>query len=381
MKFGVLFLPSIGPTGTPNTGKAYNEMVQDLREYAVRIEELGFDAMFLTEHHFEVEGYEVNPNALLWAVDLAARTERLKFGSLGMQVASWNPVRLAEDIALVDQLTQGRFIAGLARGYQKRENQVLGTSWKADIATSDKSASDQRNWRYFEEALEVMRKAWSNDLFSHDGEFFQYPPKGIEWTHPATTQGVKDGQLTEIGIAPRPYTQPHPPLWQVISFSEATVRLAARNGETPLLMMQQIEPARKMFEAYLDESRKIGREVAYGDHTALVRDTYLADTTEQAREDFAAYAGDIWLNWLAPYGFIEAMKKPDEDSIPYTMDTVMDRLSVVGDPAYVTGRIKEFRDELNLPYYILFAYNSMPKEKVMRSLELFSEQVMPNFQD
>ncbi|HZZ46140.1 MAG TPA: LLM class flavin-dependent oxidoreductase [Pseudonocardia sp.] len=381
MKFGVLFLPSIGPSGTPNTGKAYNDMVQDLREYAVLIEDLGFDAMFLTEHHFEVEGYEVNPNALLWAVDLAARTKRLKFGSLGMQVASWNPVRLAEDIALVDQLTQGRFIAGLARGYQKRENQVLGSSWKADIATSDKSASDQRNWRYFEEALDVMRKAWSNDLWSHDGEFFQYPPKGIEWTHPATTQGVKDGQLTEIGISPRPFTQPHPPLWQVISFSEATVRLAARNGETPLLMMQQIEPARKMFEAYVDESEKMGRDVAFGDNTALVRDTYLADSTEQAREDFAEYAGDIWLNWLAPYGFIEAMKKKDEDSIPYNMDTVMDRLSVVGDPAYVTGRIKEFRDELNLPYYILFAYNSMPKEKVMHSLKLFSEQVMPNFQD
>lgn len=378
MKFGVLFLPSIGERGTPNTGKAYNEMIQDMREYAVHIEDLGFDAMFLTEHHFEIEGYEVNPNALLWAVDLAARTKRLKFGSLGMQVATWNPVRLAEDIALVDQLTQGRFIAGLARGYQKRENRVLGYSWQADIASSDKSEADMRNWRYFEEALDVMRKAWTNETFSHDGEFFQFPPKDVDWTHPATTVGVEDGKLTEIGLTPRPYTDPHPPLWQVISGSEATVKLAAKHGETPLLMMQQIEPARRLFDLYKDEAAKAG---SAGAHTALVRDTYLAETTEQARADFAEYAGDLWLNWLAPYGFIEALKKDGEESIPYTMETVMDRLSVVGDPEYVTGRIKEFRDELGLPYYILFAYNTMPKEKIKRSLTLFAEQVMPHFKD
>ncbi|MEV8195287.1 LLM class flavin-dependent oxidoreductase [Rhodococcus pyridinivorans] len=381
MKFGVLFLPSIGPSGTENTGENYNDMVDDMREYAVLLDELGYDAMFMTEHHFEVEGYEVNPNTLMWAVDLAARTERIKFGSLGMQVASWNPVRLAEDIALADQLTKGRFIAGLARGYQKRENLVLGANWGATIASPDKSEANARNQRYFEEALEIMKKAWTQETFSHDGEFFQIPPAGIEWTHPETTKGVENGQLTEVGLTPRPYTKPYPPLWQVISNSEATVRLAAENGETPLLMMQQVETARELFNVYKEAGAKVGNDLEFGENTALVRDTYLADTTEEAREDFSTYAADTWLKWLAPYGFIEAMKKPGEESIPYNMDTVMDRLSIVGDPAYVTGRIQEFRDELNLPYYILFAYNAMPKDKVMKSLRLFAEQVMPKFKD
>ncbi|MQA13848.1 MAG: LLM class flavin-dependent oxidoreductase [Pseudonocardiaceae bacterium] len=381
MKFSVLFLPSIGRTGEKNTGEAYNRMIDEMREYAVLVEELGFDTMFLTEHHFEIEGYEVNPNALLWAVDLAAHTKRLNFGCLGMQVASWNPVRLAEDIALVDQLTKGRFITGLARGYQARENQVLGTHWKADIATSDAGSGDQRNWRYFEESLDIMRKAWTQETFSHEGEFFQIPPKGTVWEHSATTQGVADGKLTEIGITPRPYTKPHPPLWQVVSFSEPTVRLAARHEETPLLMLQQIEPAKHLFNAYREESAKSGRDVAFGEQTALVRDTYVADTVEEARGDFQSYAGDLWLNWLAPFGFINAMAKPGEQSVPHTMDTVMDRLSIVGDPAYVSGRIQEFKDELNLPHYVVFAYNMMPPDKIKRSLTMFAEQVMPKFKD
>lgn len=96
--------------------KPYTEVLDETREIARCIEDAGWDSIWFTEHHFAHEGYEVCPNPLLMSCDIAARTERLRIGQAANIVTYWNPVRIAEDIAMLDHMSNGRVEVGVGRG-------------------------------------------------------------------------------------------------------------------------------------------------------------------------------------------------------------------------------------------------------------------------
>src|SRR5262245_62613818 len=133
MKFMMFVLPTVPgtfeerrdlrPIGRNN--ERYQQMLEELRQLVVLAEEAGFDVFATTEHHFHSEGYEASVAPLLLYTDLAARTQRIKFASLGLVLPAWDPLRAAEEIAVLDHLTKGRFYAGFARGYQDRWVNVL----------------------------------------------------------------------------------------------------------------------------------------------------------------------------------------------------------------------------------------------------------------
>ena len=120
-------------------------MLDQIREIAVYADDAGFDALSLTEHHFHSEGLEMPVAPIPFLADLAARTKRIKLATLVMALPTWDPIRLAEEIALLDHLSKGRFIPGIGRGYQQRWVKVLGQHYGAAGATSDGSESDRRN--------------------------------------------------------------------------------------------------------------------------------------------------------------------------------------------------------------------------------------------
>ena len=136
MKFDIFCLPTVPgtleeraalrPIGRNN--ERYQQMLEELRTIAVMADEVGFDAFSTTEHHLHSEGFEASVAPLLLYADLAARTKRIKFAPLGLVLPSWDPIRCAEEIAILDHLTKGRVIAGFARGYQDRWTNVLGTA-------------------------------------------------------------------------------------------------------------------------------------------------------------------------------------------------------------------------------------------------------------
>src|SRR6476469_4826345 len=125
MQFNLFVLPTVPgtpeererlrPIGRNNT--QFQEMIRQLRELAVIAEDMGFETFSTTEHHLHSEGFEASIAPLLFYTDLAARTKRIKFASLGLVIPTWDPIRVAEETAILDHLTHGRFIAGLARGY------------------------------------------------------------------------------------------------------------------------------------------------------------------------------------------------------------------------------------------------------------------------
>ena len=176
MKFMLFLLPTIPaasleerrrlrPIGR-NTER-YQQMLEEVRRLAVLAEEAGFDVLAMTEHHFHSEGLEASVNPLMLFVDLAARTKRIKFAPLGLVLPAWDPVRCAEELAIVDQLTRGRLWAGFARGYQDRWVNVLGQHYHVTGAPMDGSYIDMHNRRVFEEVYKIIKLVWTRDAVEY----------------------------------------------------------------------------------------------------------------------------------------------------------------------------------------------------------------------
>ncbi len=247
MKFMLFVLPTVPasledrkrlrPIGR-NTER-YQQMLDEVRKLAVFADDAGFDVFATTEHHFHSEGYETSVAPLLLYADLAARTKRIKFSPLGLVLPSWDPIRAAEELAVLDQLTKGRIYAGFARGYQDRWVNVLGQQYHVTGAPMDGSAIDSHNRRIYEENLKIIKKAWTEETWDYDGEYYKVPfpyEEGIrrwpvaEWTRTYGAPGEVDeeGVVRKICVVPRPYQDPHPPLFQPFSVSENTIRYTAQ---------------------------------------------------------------------------------------------------------------------------------------------------------
>ncbi len=161
------------PPSSEEAAVAFEHMLNE----AVLAEELGFDAVFLPERHGRGETFV--PSPLIAAAAIAARTSRIMIGTTILMPTLYNPMHLAEQVAMVDNLSRGRFVLGVGVGYHEGYHQTFGVPW-------------ERRGRRFEEAMEVLVKAFTEDRFSYHGEFFNFD----------------DVQLT-----PKTYQRPRPPIW------------------------------------------------------------------------------------------------------------------------------------------------------------------------
>ena len=168
---GHIDLPDHGQMATPANERRYsNEVLASVFDkteaVAKKLDEIGFETLWLTEHHFQYEGYEVIPNLLMMAVHLAHVTKKLKIGC-GFNVAPmWHPLRMAEDYATADILTKGRTVFGVARGYHTREVETFGAPMM----------NNEANRELFEEQVEIIFKAFKSERFSHKGKHYTLPP-------------------------------------------------------------------------------------------------------------------------------------------------------------------------------------------------------------
>lgn len=364
--------------GRPGRLDEYDKAMAEAREYAVAAEDAGFWSVWYTEHHFGHEGQELTPNPILMGVDIAARTSRIRIGQAAGIVTFWHPLRFAEDIALLDQLSGGRVEVGVGRGIYGREAVNLNPA--AD------PRDQQRNRALFNETVEVLQKAWSGEFFSHKGEFFEFPAPGVKWSHPmspSTPDFTEDGVITRLKVVPAPL-QKQLPLWQVID-TPTSIEAAARNGVKGIFWLPPVSALKSRFELYQHAATEAsGRQHALGEGIALVRDVFVADTMEQARADFeeAVMNSYRWIcHWRGLGNLMQAGEELTEEH-QLTFDFLHPRNQLVGTPEYVAEKIAELRDELNLQDLFLWTtHPGLEHQKAMRSLELFREKVMPQFSD
>ena len=361
--------------------KPYTEILDNARDIAVYCDKNNWNSIWFTEHHFNHEGMESSPNPLMMCADIAARTKQIRLGQACNVITFWNPIRLAEDIATLDQFSKGRVDVGIGRGVYGRE--AIHMNVEADLKDQAK------NKRLFQETLTIMKKAWTENFFSHKGEFYSYPSPNFVWQHDMSPPNedfmdLKTNQINKIGVIPRTFQKPHPPLWQVVD-STGSIEWAAKNGINCIMWIPTVKTLKKRFEIYKNaKSETEKRDVPMGEGISLVRDMFVAETMEDAKK----LAGEQMVNymrWVCHWRGLGNHMDPGEE-LPQTKgkldllnyDFLHKRNMLFGTPDYVIEKIKELQSELNLQN--LQVWSSMPgvkHEDAIRSIKLFNDEVIP----
>ena len=396
MKFGMFYPVAVASEADLGKGlwgldrDRYANTIEELREQAIVADETGWTSMMFAEHHFEIEGYHVTPNPLLLNVYLAQHTKRLRQGQMGLVLPNWNPLRLAEDIAMADHLTGGRLDIGLSRGYQPRSVGVMGQHYHANAAGTGRAEVEAVNRKIVEEWFEVMRRSWTEDLWDYEGEFISVPPKGLEWKHPISARlkaGVDGGISTKL----------RPSQAKAIAVSAAvhdaeqspeTLNWSARIGSSVVTLAADLDIVRWLFQAYVDEAAKHGRKLRFGEYSTgggvvLCRNVAVGKTHEEAMET-ARQGSAFWTHWLGEFGFFEALRmKGQEGPVPKTFEQMIKSgFQIVGTPDEVGEEIQRLKDTLNVEYIIFVMYGGITQHKrMLESIRLFGEKVIPKFAD
>ena len=392
MQVSVFYLPSIGPRAEMEKGMAglrgdlYQQMLAELKEQAQLSDELGYDSISFTEHHFHVEGFELSDNPVLLDLFVALNTKRIRVGQLGIVLPAQNPLRVAEDIAILDHMSGGRANAGFARGYQRRWGDTMAQQVHGihGATPGQHDEIDRANREAFEECFQIIKLAWTQDVISFRGKFWQIPPEGTPWPIEATKlwgTGVDDqGMVRQIGVVPKPLQKPHPPLFQPFASSEATIRWCARENVTAILPPMYLALQNHLYQVYHEEAAAAGRELAPGEGLGVLRDVVVADSDREALELWAQGPAFCGTAWFAPFGFDRVLREPGREAQLTPQELLDHSLILVGSPETVTRQMEQLLQQTPVKWLFAWTYNGLiPHPKLMRSLELFATKVMPRF--
>ncbi len=382
MKVSLFYLPSAGSRAEIERGMAglrgdlYDRMLAEISEQARLADQLGYDSISFTEHHFHIEGFELSNNPVLLDLYVAMQTERIRVGQLGIVLPAQNPLRVAEDIAMLDRMTGGRANAGFARGYQRRWVDVMAqqTHGIHGARPHQHDAIDEANRAAFEECFQIIKAAWTEDLIDYDGRYWKIPAGETPWTLEATERwgaGVQDGLLKQVGVVPKPLQKPHPPIFQPFASSERSIRWCAAEGVTAILPPLHPVRERALFELYAESS---GRPL--GDGIGLLRDVVIADSDAEAQalwHDSSAFCGAAWFE---PFGFAQGLAHPETGQAPG--DLLAEGLALVGTVDSVTRQLERLIERLPTRWLFAWTYNGLiPHPALMKSIELFQTKVLP----
>ena len=314
---------------------------QRMLDMGIRAEALGFDIFWLTEHHFQYEGYEVIGNALLFGAFLAERTSRIKIGALFNIVPNWHPLRLAEDFAMLHNFSGGRAILGVGRGTVPRETLPLSNS-KVSIGSfdnPDSAAADTVNREVFEESMQVLKLALNHETFAYHGKHFDLPPPGIP---------DRGGSVQHLTLIPRPN---HPyEIWQAIT-SPPTLEYVPRVGHGGVFWLQHHAFIKRNWDRFASLWEQAhGAPLPAAEKRMLVINVRVEDTYEQALEAARPGHDEFW-KFLGPYGWSRGYMADDgrpaqAGLIPTLEQSIQQKVWVIGSPRDVAEGLQFYVDTL-----------------------------------
>lgn len=327
MEFGVI-LPTEYPPGADAEASR-----QTIDTYAEWIEAYGYDSLWVGEHHFTDDLYFNNFELLAY---LAAKTSDVTLGTSVCLVPLYNPVHLAELVANVDVLSGGRFIFGAGVGYREREFETFGV---------DRSTRGTR----MTEALEILGSLWSSDDVTYDGKAFEF-----------------DG----VSINPKPLQAGGPDVW-IGGNSPPAVRRAAEMGEAwlidPRISVDELSDPFEHYERTLNGTEPSARPIW--------RETFVAESRAEALERVRPHLLEKYERYLDWGGGEDA-----EYDLGTQFETLADERFLIGTPDDVVSKIREYRARYDVDYLVLRSYwPGMDPDTSRKSLELFSEEVAPEF--
>ena len=367
---GNIDLEDVGLDGIPANDRRYRnerltQSMETAEKAAILMDELGYHALWMAEHHFQREGYECIPNVIMMGTHLAAKTERLKFGCGFNIVPMWHPLRLAEDYAMADVLTGGRMIFGGGRGYHSREVETFGSP----VIDND------LNRELFEEQIEVILKAFNSESFSHHGKNYNIPPD----------VPYRGYDLEEITLVPRPLNLPVE-TWQPV-VSGSSIDFTVKNGFNGVVALTGEKLVDQAFHRFRDACERNGRGNVLGSGLALGIGFYIADNENDAMERLRPFH-DERFKWFAPFGFV---RYADEEGrvwgtpgaparTPRIEDGVQQKAWICGPPSHQIEFLKKVEEKYpGLENIMLHWPEGMPRDEYLSQLRIFAEEVMPAF--
>lgn len=315
-------------------GHYYKEALEEV----VRAEDLGFDSVWMEEHHAVTNHYWPSPWPVL--AGFATRTSRVTLGTDIVVAAFYHPVRLAEDVTMVDIMSGGRTVLGIAIGYKPDEFALYG-------------AELEKRGARFEEQLAIVKALWTQDQVSFAGRYY-------------TVEGR---------LEPKPVSRPYPPIW-IGGWGDITLRRAATLADNwipgPTADLKRLLAGK---QALLDNRRAAGLTAPLTEWP-LTRDVIIADTDRRARElaeehIMVAYRREYAGGWRHP--FIDA-------SIATDLDRLMADRFIIGGPDQAIAQIRRFVEQYGMTHLICRTFfPGLPHAHIMRELELIAKEVMPAF--
>jgi alkanesulfonate monooxygenase SsuD/methylene tetrahydromethanopterin reductase-like flavin-dependent oxidoreductase (luciferase family) len=350
MQFGTYYFLQAAP------GRPAEAIISEEVEQMVLSERLGFDSVWLTEHHYADYGLSSAPSVLLATV--AARTERIRLGMAVWVLPFHNPLRLAEETATLDILSKGRLTVGLGRG--NRPQEFLGHGVPQDESRTR-----------MQEGLEILRRAWTEERVTFEGRHWQFD---------------------EIPVYPKPLTKPHPPLVFAVSSPES-LQWAGINGLAIMSsgLTTPTEALLKQRETYVTALRSAGHDATtisdLLSRWIVSKHVYVAPTDAEARAEAEAaerWYLDSFARSIRPdglRGISEAIRQQataaaDRVSALRWEDLIEDRL-LIGSPATVRRKVEALEGIGVGQLMCWMSFGGLPPEKVRRSMQLFADEVIP----
>jgi alkanesulfonate monooxygenase SsuD/methylene tetrahydromethanopterin reductase-like flavin-dependent oxidoreductase (luciferase family) len=334
---------------------------------ACAAEEAGFDTFWMAEHHFQREGFEIIPNIPLLALHLAHHTKRIRFGCAFNILPTWHPLRLVEDFALVDYLTNGRLIFGVGRGYHSREIETFGSPYEDQAANRD----------LFEEQVELIRTAFSQERFTHTGKHYTVPP-AIDY---------RGEPLVDLSVVPRPHRQPVEIYQPVVSASPRGLEFMLRLGIKPFIQGGLGPRAQDSVDLFWQAQRASGLDVERGSNVQLALVVHLADTHKQALAEASPWFEEHYLKVLGPLQMaglsedqIAALPRPeqwDEMQMPTIREVADNRSWYLGPPEGLVDYLNEVQHRMpGLEGIVLYSPNGAPHRVELEQLRWLGEAVL-----
>jgi alkanesulfonate monooxygenase SsuD/methylene tetrahydromethanopterin reductase-like flavin-dependent oxidoreductase (luciferase family) len=358
MEFGLFFVNDKPPHLTDQM------VIENALEQCALADELGYDAVWLGEHHFAP--YGTMADTMVFAGAVASQTKHVAIGTAVIVPTFTNPVRVAEQCAMVDVMSGGRFLVGLGRGYQEREFKGYGVP---------QSESKVR----FREAVKIIDGLLTHEGFSYEGQFWSFE---------------------NLTIAPRPLQQPRPPIYLAASATPESTEWMIENDYLPLTgNPYSLDPysSGKVGHTIIETQRRLGKPESLEEAWGLLHNVFVADTDEEAADLFRE-------NWHLGNDYLVAYARvvepgstlPDDYKSYEKMNQTWDKLkstdyrdmlkgegSLVGSPDTVARKLEKLYEDTGMHKQLLWMNRggAVPQDAMLRSVELFAQEVMPRVKE
>ena len=333
----------------PEFGVTPQQVYAEALEQIARADELGLHQVWLTEHHFMDDAY--CPSPMIAAAAIAGRTKQIRIGQGVVLLPFYgHPLKLAEDAAVLDVLSGGRFELGIGRGYRPHEFAGFGMDQKERVSRTN-------------EGIEIIRKSWAGERFSHSGKYYQ----------------VHDARLM-----PAPVQNPMR-LWLGAGTPSSRRKVAQKGLPLLISLVTNLEETIAEFADYTQSLLEFGHDPSHFPR-ALIREFYVADDSQRAWEEVKPYFLHVYQKvycppWVALYdtnadGSRRRVRDPHDPYIE--SDRFRKDRHIIGDPEACARELRRYKDEAKIDIMILrMQFPGQPMAQVMQSLDMLVNEVSP----